>query len=220
MIGWFYKTLTNQRVGLVFQTDWKYRIEKMAPGTFDRKLELLSNEVKENYVPRPEAYSELFMVVWPDMNLSIRAFSHINGVLYTVYNRPFWNGSLFAKIWIWCLADKISWNSCWERKPWTAIQFKSWIWGSTDQSSTDLGGRSVISQIKIRSDHNFDSQTLPAELCNCLWSVNQRFRLNRSLDTMCTRKQMPWKQSILELEQPSTKFKIWKFKPRFSLQLI
>ena len=36
----------------------------MAPDTFDRKLEMLSNEVKENYVPRPEAYPVLLMTVY------------------------------------------------------------------------------------------------------------------------------------------------------------
>ena len=36
----------------------------MAPDTFERKLEMLSNEVKENYVPRPEDYPELLMAVY------------------------------------------------------------------------------------------------------------------------------------------------------------
>ena len=39
-----------------FQTERKNKLEKMAPGNFDRIVELFSNEVKENYVPRPEAY--------------------------------------------------------------------------------------------------------------------------------------------------------------------
>ena len=47
----------------IFKQIENIKLRKMAPGTFDQKLKLLSNEVKENYVPRPEAYSELFMVV-------------------------------------------------------------------------------------------------------------------------------------------------------------
>ena len=43
-----------------FQTERENKIEKMESGNFDRIVELFSNEVKENYVPRLEAYPSCY----------------------------------------------------------------------------------------------------------------------------------------------------------------
>ena len=69
----------------------------MAPGTFDQKLKLLSNEVKENYVPRPEAahgrLTKHDFFKHPCLQPHHKWYKH----LY-ICNRHFCNGSLFAKI--------------------------------------------------------------------------------------------------------------------------